>query len=142
MEAHKMAKPALTAKDAKDANQAMDQLLTSMSPRCKLNLDATALNTICLFLERAARELPDQFGKIEIDGRDRFQKGDRVKLTEEALQKGIRIGRDRSLDNAKAFRARVVGFSRVGADVYIQPDVGPRRSFCECWLQLDQEANG
>jgi len=57
-----MAKLTLTEKDAKDANQAMDQMLTSMSPRCKLNLDAAALNTICLFLEKAARELPEANG--------------------------------------------------------------------------------
>jgi hypothetical protein len=49
----------LTKKDAKEANQAMDDLLAGMSPGCKRNLNAAALNTICLFLERACRELPE-----------------------------------------------------------------------------------
>jgi hypothetical protein len=136
-----MAKLTLTAKDAKDANEAMDHMLSAMSARCKRDLDAAALNTVCLFLERAVRELPEP-GTLEIDGRGRFQKGDRVKLTEEALQKGIRIGRDRSLDTAEAFRARVVGFSRDGSDVYVQPDAGKKTGFSEFWLQLDTEANG
>jgi len=49
----------LTRKDAKEANKAMDQMLSGMSGACKRNLDAAALNTICLFLERASRELPE-----------------------------------------------------------------------------------
>lgn len=53
---------ALTAKNAKEANEAMNQFLKAMSPKMKLNLDAAALNTICLFLERAARELPEANG--------------------------------------------------------------------------------
>lgn len=55
-------KLSLTAKDAKDANEAMDQVLKAMNPGCKRNLDVDALNTVCLFLERAAREFPEANG--------------------------------------------------------------------------------
>jgi hypothetical protein len=55
-------KLALTAKDAKEASEAMDQFLKAMSPRVKRDLNVVALNAVCLFLERAARELPEANG--------------------------------------------------------------------------------